>query len=490
MNRQATDADFDAASPHDRIPPQNLEAEMALLGAALIDRECYAVAADIVRPSDFYAQLHETVWVTIAALFDAGKPVDKVSLAEELRRRGMLDKVGGIAYLSRLMDSVPTLGSTEYYAKIIREKASCRGLIHAGMRIAELGYTGEDDVPAMESEAERLVAAAVRGEVVREDPFDAATAVVAADLIDEYSSGKKPETGMSSPWPEVDEMTGTFQQREVTVWVAAPKVGKSGVVSTIADYTAAVYPERGAVALFASENGQRRNVQRELALRSGVSARRQRNHSFEAGDVNKLIVAQREITSMPLYIFGHEHNSIAKMNRALRALRKQGPISTIIIDHIGDLEDVTKESGRSIKHNRIEETGREIRKMAREFECHVHVVQHLNRSAGDGEPSAHTFKHIRDGGNVEGWADIVIFAHREKPLGTLLERRMGVFVVALTRDGEGGRVPMDYQGHRNLWLQADQDTDIPWWFRGKRATPQTRLDFHADDLGDPLSKPA
>jgi replicative DNA helicase len=452
----------------DCIPPQNLEAEMALLGSAMMDRECYASAAEIVRSSDFYASLHETVWLAIAGLAETGKPVDKISLAEELRRRGMLEKVGGLAYLTRLLDSVPTPASTDYYARIVREKARCRGLIYAGTKITALGYNGEDDVDAAESEAEATMAAAVRGEIVREDPFESQTGIVAGALVDEYHAGKAPETGMNSPWPEVDDMTGTFQPREVIVWVAAPKVGKSGVVGTIGDFTAAVYPERGSVAQFANENGRRRSVQRHLAMRSGVSARRQRNHSFEPGDVQKLIAAQCAIASMPLFIFDHEYNSIAKMNRALRALRKQGPISTIILDHIGELEDVTSESGKSSKHERIERAGRALRKMAREFECPVHVVQHLNRNAGDGEPGAHSFKFIRDGGNIEGWADIVIFAHRDNPLGTQIERRMGVFVVALTRDGEGGRVAMDYQGHRNLWLQADQDTSVPWWFSGAR----------------------
>ena len=124
----------------DRIPPSNLEAEMALLGSVLVDKEMMAAVSEIVRPSDFYASLHESIYLALYALYESGKPLDKVALAEELRSRGMLDKIGGLAYLSSLMETVPTAASAEYYAKIVREKASLRGLIHAGTRITQLGY--------------------------------------------------------------------------------------------------------------------------------------------------------------------------------------------------------------------------------------------------------------------------------------------------------------------------------------------------------------
>ena len=135
-------------SPIDRIPPNNLEAEMALLGSVLVDKEMMAAVSEIVRSNDFYASLHETIYLALYALYESGKPLDKVALAEELRSRGMLDKVGGIAYLSSLMDTVATAASAEYYAKIVREKASLRGLIHAGTQITKLGYEAEEDVPA------------------------------------------------------------------------------------------------------------------------------------------------------------------------------------------------------------------------------------------------------------------------------------------------------------------------------------------------------
>ena len=143
-------------SPIDRIPPSNLEAEMALLGSILVDKEMMAAVSEIVQPSDFYASLHESIFLALFALYERGEPLDKVSLAEELRNRGMLDKIGGMAYLNSLMDTVPTAASAEYYARIVREKSSLRGLIHAGTRITQFGYDGEGDESAALARAEEV----------------------------------------------------------------------------------------------------------------------------------------------------------------------------------------------------------------------------------------------------------------------------------------------------------------------------------------------
>lgn len=141
----------------DRIPPNSLEAEAALLGSILVDKEIMPAVSEIIRSNDFYAPFHELIYSSLRALYEASKPLDKVALAEELRARGMLDKIGGLAYLTSLMDTVPTAASAEYYAKIVREKASLRGLIHAGTRITQLGYESEEDVPAALDASEQIV---------------------------------------------------------------------------------------------------------------------------------------------------------------------------------------------------------------------------------------------------------------------------------------------------------------------------------------------
>ncbi|MBV8720874.1 MAG: replicative DNA helicase, partial [Candidatus Eremiobacteraeota bacterium] len=141
----------------DRIPPQNLEAEMALLGSILVDREMMATVAEIVDPPDFYAAMHETIYIALLSLYERGEPLDKITLSEELKRRGQLEKIGGLAYLTSLMDTVPTAASAEYYANIVREKSALRGLIHAGTQITRIGYEGEEDVEGSIDRSEQIV---------------------------------------------------------------------------------------------------------------------------------------------------------------------------------------------------------------------------------------------------------------------------------------------------------------------------------------------
>src|SRR6185437_10242496 len=141
----------------DRIPPQNLEAEMALLGSILVDREIMGIVSEIVRPEDFYAHVHESIFSVLQHLYDRGEPLDKITVAEELKRRSELENTGGLSYLSSLMDTVQTAASAAYYAKIVREKSVLRGLIHAGTRISQLGYESEEDVDGALDQSEQLV---------------------------------------------------------------------------------------------------------------------------------------------------------------------------------------------------------------------------------------------------------------------------------------------------------------------------------------------
>jgi len=141
----------------DRIPPNNLEAEMAVIGSVLVDREMMAAVGEIVRPGDFYAHVHETIFSVLIDLFERGEPLDKISVSEELRRRNVLERVGGLSYIGALMDTVQTAGSARYYATIVHEKAVLRSLIHAGSEITQLGYEGEQDVLGALDRSEQLV---------------------------------------------------------------------------------------------------------------------------------------------------------------------------------------------------------------------------------------------------------------------------------------------------------------------------------------------
>jgi replicative DNA helicase len=451
----------------DRIPPANLEAEMAVIGGLMVEPEMIDVVASIVTPGDFHATLHETVYVALQSLHAAGKPLDKIAVAEELRSRGMLERIGGLAYLATLMDTVPSHASMDYYARIIREKAALRGLIHAGARITQLGYEGEDDATGALTEAEmvlsRVSLASVQVKSI--EPSAAALDRILADM----RSGKREEV-VYTPWASINRMTGGFRGGELIAVPAAPSVGKTGFVLCIAEYAAA-RREKGAVLFASLEMGADAMHRRRIAQRSNVSARAQRLGRLESMDRQQIQLAVNELRERQFFIVGDECNTIASLWRAARdVVRQAGKLQVLIIDQMGWIDDINREVRGTTRHDRKSAAFLSLIKLGREFDCPVIAVDHLNRSGNEGRPTFATLSKIRDGGNIEGHAHHVIFPYRADPI----ERpEVGEAIVAKTRDGQPGPIPMHYDGARALWCEARDDGSAvrPWFEMARRNEP-------------------
>ena len=441
----------------DRIPPNNLEAEMAVLGSVLVDRASLDVVDGLVRADDFYALIHETIFAEMLALALAGKPIDKITLAARLRDRGHLELVGGLPYLNSLMDTVPTAASATHYATIVREKAQLRALIHAGSEIARSGFEGEHDVQQAISDATTVLRAATeRGEATT-----GGTSLVVAlraryESLTNLAYGVAVDDSQKTLWAGVNALVGGFRPGELVVWPSAPKMGKSAALVMLADFVSAHY---GAVAMFALEMGVDASAMRLLALHSSISARAQRAGELSDADLERIAAAQAAIADRPITFFDLSYSRLADMRRELHVLAKTAPIAAVILDHVNFLTDVDGARGdRTTKHERLDRVYRELLRIAKEFGCVVHAVQHVSR---EGMRSRPTLADIRDGGNPEGHAHAVIFPYRPNPTGSLQERKEGEFIVAAVREGDAGIVPMRFFGHRGMWLERDES--CPWF---------------------------
>ncbi|MEA2664358.1 MAG: replicative helicase, partial [Candidatus Eremiobacteraeota bacterium] len=254
----------------DRIPPNNLEAEMALLGSILVDKEMMATVSEIVVSGDFYAPLHESIFVALYALYERGEPLDKVALAEELRNRGMLDKVGGMAYLNSLMDTVPTAASAEYYARIVREKASLRELIHAGTQITGLGFESEDDVEAAIDRAEQVVYEV--GNKSDRGSFASVPSLLLQTFqaLERRHEQKGDRTGVTSGYRDIDDYTAGWQPGNLIIVAARPAMGKTSIALNMA--VAAAKDEKKPVAVFSLEMTKQELVERLLSSEARLDA--------------------------------------------------------------------------------------------------------------------------------------------------------------------------------------------------------------------------
>ena len=441
----------------DRIPPSSLEAEMALLGSILVDSDVLPAVREIVRHEDFYATLHGTVFIALLALADAFEPMDKISLAEHLRELGMLDKIGGIAYLSSLMDAVTTAASAEYYATLVKEKSALRALIHAGTQITRLGYEGEFNVEETLVEAERIVVSVAKNGYV--EPLPRTGYEIAGDLYERMMFGTQ-EDPLMTPWTGLNELLGGFMPGELVVVAAGAKQGKTGLVMCLADFLAG--ENKGAVVLFPVEMGHEATERRYIAMYADVADRTQRVNNLSDYQKRLITTAVDALAHhRNLFVLPAEVNSVAKIRRSLVSIAKRGPIRAFFVDLVGYLSDASDGSKNDTKNLRMERVWIKLRDMAREFNTVCFGVQHLNREGSRTRP---TMLDIRDGGNPEGIASAIISPFREFPDGNPEQRRQGELIVTASRFGDSGSVEMTFLGQRALWLTRG-DTDA-WWIRG------------------------
>jgi replicative DNA helicase len=443
----------------DRVPPHNIEAEMALLGSVLIDRTIVPIVAQHLDGPVFYAHIHETLWQTILRLYDADQPIDKISVAEELRRRDALERIGGLPYLNLLMDSVQTAASAEYYAKIVREKAILRELIAAGRKIIELAYDGEEDVVAAVDAAEQLVRDAGGGVAAADVGITASEAAFRIwKEFDAAAAGPK-TSGMRTPWKAINAITGGFFPGEMCIWPAAAKMGKSSALNTLAHYTA---EEEGLVLYFALEMGWRNTIRRLIATVGNIEARLIRKGELNRFETDRFGEGMEAIASLRLRCF-NRRKSVADIRRIARRLHHDEPVKAIIVDHVGFLSDVTRRPRGVSMNEALNLAYIELLELAEELGCVVHAVAHINREGMKrGEPR---LEDIRDGGNPEGHAHVIIAPYRPDPIN---DPTSGKFIILANREGGTGAIDMSFEGKRNLWREIRTDENgqrvRPLWF--------------------------
>jgi len=443
----------------DRIPPSNLEAEMAVLGSVMVQNDQMNVALEYVRPDDFYAHVHEATFKLFAELHGAGEPIDKITVVDAMRSRGVLEKLGGLAYLNGLIDVAPTAANTIYYAKIVAEKAALRRLIAESRKLNERAH--DETLNPVELAADTATALDV---AVRLSQHDDGTSIGAAgyQLIESLYDGG-PLWATESPWPTVNAKTGGWVPGEVVVWGANPGTGKTGAMVCLADWVAR--REHAHVAIFALEMDVKPTIVRFLSLYTNVASKDIRRAKWRTkDDENRVIEANTDLLApLPITMFGKlPEKSVFDVRLACRKLKREHPnLRAVIIDHIGFLTDVTR-PGRESKHERLDAAYKGIIALASELGVVVHVVQHMNRDAADKPGSMFD---LRDGGNVEGNASCIILMHRPTPAGTPEEQRLGVFKIEKCREGEKRMVEVMFEGQRGLWRETQEANENALWWR-------------------------
>jgi replicative DNA helicase len=360
----------------DRIPPQNLEAEMALIGSVLVDREIMGIVCEIVRPNEFYAHVHESIFAVLQHLYDRGEPLDKITVAEELKRRGELENVGGLSYLSALMDTVQTAASAAYYAKIVREKAVLRGLIHAGTRITQLGYENEEDVDGALDQSEQLVYELGNRQLHGEFTPVSRLLKPAFEHIDKLFHNRGGRTGLTAGFHDIDEMTTGFQPGNFIILAARPGMGKTSFALNMA--VAAAREEPAPIAFFSLEMSNDELVQRLICAEARISMHDMRRGHIKNEHWEKISDAMGELNELAIYLDDAGGLSISEIRSRCRRLKSAHGLSAVFIDYLQLLRPSVLSKGAN-RNEELSEICRTLKTTAKDLQVPIVALAQLNR---------------------------------------------------------------------------------------------------------------
>ena len=440
----------------DRMPPQNIEAEQAVLGAIFLEPSALTLASEILIPEDFYRAAHQKIFNVMLHLNDQGKAVDLVTVTEELAASKLIEDIGGVSYLSDLAGSVPTAANIEYYARIVEEKSLLRRLIRTATNIATDGYSREDEVEALLSEAEKsiLEVAQRKNAGAFHDIKD--VLVRTYDNIEEMHKRVGEITGLETGFVELDRMTAGFQRNDLIIVGARPSVGKTAFALNIAQNVAKKTGEN--IAIFSLEMGAEQLVMRLLCAEGNIDAQRLRTGSLTEEDWGKLTMAMGSLSNTGIYIDDTPGVRISDIRSKCRRLKQEHGLGMILIDYL----QLILGSGRSGENRQqeVSEISRSLKQLARELKVPVIALSQLSRGVEQRQDKRPMMSDIRESGSIEQDADIVAFLYRDDYYDKESESKNIIeIIIAKQRNGPTGTVSLAFVKEYNKFVNLETRYD-------------------------------
>jgi replicative DNA helicase len=424
--------------PLERVPPQNVDAEQALLGSLLLDGEAIYHVIEHVRTGDFYKDAHRIIYDCFLTLNERNEPVDLVTLVEELRRRGDLDKVGGLSYVASLANTVPTAMNAAYYAKIVEEKALLRSLISVSTKIAQHGY--EQDLEAVEiiDEAEKMIFSVTQRKA-REGFVSMRDVVVEA--FEQIGRVKSQDgvTGLPT-FRNLDHYLSGLQRSDLVIVAARPAMGKTSFCLNVAQNLAVKHDKT--VAIFSLEMSKEQLAQRMLCAEARVDQSKVRTGYVNEEEWRRLSVALAPLAEAKIYLDDTPGITVMEMRAKARRLKMEKGLDLIVIDYIQLMQGSRRSENRQ---QEISEISRSLKALARELDVPVLALSQLSRAVEQSADKRPNLSHLRESGALEQDADIVIFIHRPEYYDPDTEQRgIAEIIVAKHRNGPVGTAELAF----------------------------------------------
>jgi replicative DNA helicase len=451
--------------PIHRVPPHNLEAEQAVLGGILLEKDSINKVMEVLSGdgSDFYSPVHADIFRAMVSLYEKNAPVDEITLTNLFKETKALDSVGGLSYIGVMVEATPTAANISYYSRIVRERALLRKLISASSEIIARSYEGGESIEDFIDDAERIIFEVSQGK--EKKSFYALSEIIkdTFEAVERLYGNQTHVTGVPTGYKDLDSLTAGFQPSDLIVIAGRPSMGKTALSLNIAEYAA--IEAKCPVAVFSLEMSKEQLTQRMLASRARVDLGRLRKGFLKDEDWNSLTTAVGNLYEAPIFIDDTPAQTVLEVRAKARRLKAEKGLKLIIVDY---LQLMRGRSNRDNREQEISEISRSLKALAKELNVPVVALSQLSRRTEQRERNRPQLSDLRESGAIEQDADVVMFVYREavykpcdcpKELCTCGVRRGAEIMVAKQRNGPTDDVKLTFL---NQYTRFEDQTQVDY----------------------------
>ncbi len=426
-----------------RVPPHNLEAEMSVLGSVLVDSSVLERLEGLISAESFYKASHQKIWRAMEALAASGEPVDLVTLSEALRREGVLDEVGGLAYLVGLSEQTPTAAYAEHYARIVAEKAVLRRLIAAAGEVMKLAYDEAGSVEEILDEAGRKILEVQTDGHRREFSEMRDLVHETFEHINELYEHQGMPSGVRTGFKELDQMVGGLEPGSLNIIAARPSMGKTAFALTIAQHVA--LKDGVPVGIFSLEMPAVQLVTRMITAEARIDMNRLRQGQLSERDFQRIVDVAGRLAEAPIYVDDTPDLSLLELRARARRLRTQHKLGLIIVDYLQLMSGAAGSGKSENRQQEIAAISRGLKGLARELEVPVVALSQLSRAV-EGRPNKRPMlSDLRESGSIEQDADLVLFIYRDEYYNPHSDKAgIAEIIIGKQRNGPTGTVELQF----------------------------------------------
>lgn len=456
--------DFSTQKKGIRVPPQDIEVEKSLLGSLMIDKDAIIKIADFFRTEDFYKKNHQEIYQAIEELFSKSEPIDLISVSSRLKEKNKLEQVGGVGYLTELVNTVPTASHVSAYAKIVQKKRILRDLINAGEDIVLMGFEEAEEANDLLDNAEKKIFSITQKNLNQVFLPIRPYLEEAFERIDRISKQKGALRGVATGFNGLDSMLSGLQNSDLVILAARPSMGKSSLALDIAKNIA--LREKKAVGIFSLEMSRDQLIDRLISSESNIDSWKIRQGALKSEDFTCIQHALGSLSEAPIFIDDASSCTVLQMRAMARRLQASQELGLIIIDYLQLIEPGSKGSNvNSVQQ--ITEISRQLKGLARELNVPVLALSQLSRAVEQRTPKIPRLSDLRESGSLEQDADVVLFIYREDAYHEESPRKgIADIIIAKHRNGPVGRVELAFDKQRASFRNLE-----------------TSLEFNEGDIG-------